>query len=75
VGRGPYVAKELCCFQLPSSYMLGLSFFRNVRKITAVYFFLGILSGRLCGLWSEFLATERRCNMFPVRYKLNLYVM
>jgi hypothetical protein len=22
--------------------------------------------------WSEFLATERRCNMFPVRYELNL---
>jgi hypothetical protein len=25
--------------------------------------------------WSEFLATERRCIVFPVRYELNLYVM
>jgi hypothetical protein len=25
--------------------------------------------------WSKFLATERRCNVFPVRYELNLYVM
>jgi hypothetical protein len=27
---------------------------------------------RLCGLRSEFLATERRCFVFPVRYELNL---
>jgi hypothetical protein len=25
-------------------------------------------------LWSEFLATDRRCIMFPVRYELNLYI-
>jgi hypothetical protein len=25
--------------------------------------------------WSEFLATERRCIVFPVRYKLNLYML
>jgi hypothetical protein len=25
--------------------------------------------------WSEFLATERKCIVFPVRYELNLYVM
>jgi hypothetical protein len=23
--------------------------------------------------WSEFLATQRRCIVFPVRYELNLY--
>jgi hypothetical protein len=26
-------------------------------------------------LWSEFLATERRCVVFPVRYELNLYML
>jgi hypothetical protein len=25
--------------------------------------------------WSEFLATQRRCTVLPVRYELNLYVM
>jgi hypothetical protein len=30
---------------------------------------------RLCGLGAEFLATERRCIVLPVRYELNLYVM
>jgi hypothetical protein len=25
--------------------------------------------------WSEFLATERRCIAFPVRYDLNLYML
>jgi hypothetical protein len=25
--------------------------------------------------WSEFLATERRCIVLPVRYELNLYVI
>jgi hypothetical protein len=24
--------------------------------------------------WSEFLAAEQRCIVFPVRYKLNLYM-
>jgi hypothetical protein len=26
-------------------------------------------------LWSEFLPTQRRCIMFPVRYELNLYML
>jgi hypothetical protein len=25
--------------------------------------------------WSEFLATQRRCTVFPVRYELNLYML
>jgi hypothetical protein len=25
--------------------------------------------------WSEFLATQRRCIVLPVRYKLNLYML
>jgi hypothetical protein len=25
--------------------------------------------------WSEFLATERRCIVLPVRYELNLYML
>jgi hypothetical protein len=25
--------------------------------------------------WSEFLTTQRRCIVFPVRYELNLYVL
>jgi hypothetical protein len=25
--------------------------------------------------WSEFLATDRRCIVFPVRYELNLYML
>jgi hypothetical protein len=25
--------------------------------------------------WLEFLATERRCIVFPVRYELNLYML
>jgi hypothetical protein len=30
---------------------------------------------RLCGLVVRVLSAERRCNVFPVRYELNLYVM
>jgi hypothetical protein len=30
---------------------------------------------RLCCQWSEFLATERRCIVFPVRYELNLCML
>jgi hypothetical protein len=26
-------------------------------------------------LWSEFLATQRRCIVFPARYELNLYML
>jgi hypothetical protein len=26
-------------------------------------------------LWSEFLATERRCIVLPARYELNLYML
>jgi hypothetical protein len=26
-------------------------------------------------LWSEFLATQRRCIVIPVRYELNLYML
>jgi hypothetical protein len=25
--------------------------------------------------WSEFLATQRRCIVFPVKYELNLYML
>jgi hypothetical protein len=25
--------------------------------------------------WSEILATEQRCTVFPVRYELNLYMV
>jgi hypothetical protein len=25
--------------------------------------------------WSEFLATQRRCIVLPVRYELNLYML
>jgi hypothetical protein len=27
------------------------------------------------GKWSEFLATQRRCIVLPVRYELNLYML
>jgi hypothetical protein len=26
-------------------------------------------------VWSEFLATQRRCIVFPVKYELDLYIL
>jgi hypothetical protein len=41
------------------------------RQVEIVRVLVGV--DRLCE-WSEFLATEQKCIVFPVRYEISLYV-
>jgi hypothetical protein len=49
---------------LPVRYELNLRTYVMWKKVD-----------RLCGLWAEFLAIERRCIVILVRYELNLYIL